>query len=124
MIDKGLIVLRLIFRICTISRSPINKKICLEFIEVASFLEIYTRTPQQIRISKKFMITKIKKLKFWIGLVANSYEVIIEIITQIRKITNLSNFLILVNFFVGSWLLIQKLLIFLNRLVRFCTEYK
>ena len=56
-IDKGLIVLKLIFRICTISNRPINKKICLEFIVGSSFLEIYTRTPQHIRISKKFVIT-------------------------------------------------------------------
>jgi len=39
-IGNGLIVLKLIFRICTISKRPINKKICLEFIVGFSILEI------------------------------------------------------------------------------------
>ena len=97
-IDKGLIVLRLIFKICTTSKRPINKKICREFIEGSSFLEIHIRTPQHMRISKKFMVIEIIKLKFCIGLVTNSYEVIVEIITQTNKIKNLSILLILVSF--------------------------
>tara|TARA_Y100001935_G_scaffold597_1_gene479 strand:+ start:840 stop:1169 length:330 start_codon:yes stop_codon:yes gene_type:complete len=60
-IDKGLIVLKLIFRICAISKRPINKKICLEFVVGSSFLEIYTRTPEHIRISRKFMVNGIIK---------------------------------------------------------------
>ena len=97
-IDKGLIVLRFIFRICTISKRPINKKICLELIVESSFLEIYKRTPQHIKISKKFTTTAIIKLKFCNGLVTNSYEVIIEMIIQTNKIKNLSILLILVKF--------------------------
>ena len=97
-IDKGLIVLHLIFRICTISKRIINKKICLELIEGSSFLEIYTRIPQHINISKKFKVTKIIKLNLFIGLVINSNEVIKEIIMQTNKIKNLSIFLRLVNF--------------------------
>ena len=88
MIDNGLIVLRLIFRIWTKSKRLINKKICLVFIVGSSFLETYIRTPQQIRISKKFVITVIKKIEFCIGLVTSSFEEIIEIIRQttiIRK---------------------------------------
>tara|TARA_B100000212_G_scaffold97230_1_gene71346 strand:+ start:210 stop:683 length:474 start_codon:yes stop_codon:yes gene_type:complete len=108
-IDKGLIVLRFIFRICTMSKSPSNKKICLEFKLVSSFFEIYTRTTQHIRISKKFMINEIIKLKFCICPVKYSYEVIMEMIIQINKIKNLSIFLRLVNFLVGIWLLIHKL---------------
>ena len=61
MIDKGLIVLKLIFIICAISKKPINKKICLEFVVGSSFLEIYTRTLEHIRISRKFMINGIIK---------------------------------------------------------------
>ena len=60
-IVKGLIVLKLIFRICTMSKRPINKKICLEFIVGSSSLEIYTRTPEHIRISRKFMVTEFIK---------------------------------------------------------------
>ena len=60
-IDKGLIVLKLIFRICAISKRKINKKICLEFIVGFSFLEIYTRTLEHIRISRKFMVNGIIK---------------------------------------------------------------
>ena len=97
-IDRGLIVLRLAFIICTISKKTINKKICLEFIEGSSFLEIYTRTPQHIKISKKFIIAEIIKLRFCIGLVMNSYEVIIEMITHTNKIKNLSICFRLVNF--------------------------
>jgi len=123
-IDKGLIVLRLILRISTISKRPINKKICLEFIVGSSFLEIYRRTPQQIKISKKFMITETIKLKLYIGLVTNSYEVIIEMITQTNIIKKLSILLILVSLCIGTWLFIHKLLIFLISLVWFCTEYK
>ena len=107
--DKGFIVLRFIFRICTISKSPINKKICLEFILGSSFLEIYTRTPQHIRISKKLIINEIMKLKFCIGLVINSYVVIKEMIIQTNKIKKLSILWILVGFLVGDWLLIHKL---------------
>ena len=89
-----------------------------------SFLEIYTRTPQHISISKKFMITEIIKFKLYNGLETISNEVIKEMIIQTKKIKNLSILLILVNFCVGAWLLIHKLLIFLISLVRFCTEYK
>jgi len=60
-IDKGLIDLKLIFRICTKSKRPINKKICLEFIVGFSFLEIYTRIPEHKRISRKFVATEIIK---------------------------------------------------------------
>ena len=97
-IDKGLIVLRLTLRICTMSKSPSNKKICLEFRLGSSFLEIYTRITQHIRISKKFMINEIIKLKLCIGPLRYSYEVIMEMIIQTNKIKNLSIFLRLVNF--------------------------
>ena len=93
MIGKGLIVLRLIFRICAKSKRLINKKTCLVSIVWSSFLETYTRTPQQIRISKKFIITVLKKIKFCVGLVTSSYEEIIEIIIQITKIRKTSIFL-------------------------------
>ena len=97
-IDKGLIVLKLILRICTVSKRLINKKICLEFIVGSSFLEIYTRTPEHISISRKFMVTEIIKCKFCIGLETNSYEVLMEMNTQIIKIKKLSIFLIFVSF--------------------------
>tara|TARA_B100000212_G_scaffold224972_1_gene170790 strand:- start:491 stop:931 length:441 start_codon:yes stop_codon:yes gene_type:complete len=96
-IDKGFNVLRLNFRISTKSKRPINKNICLEFIAGSSFLEIYTRTPLHIRISKKFKVTEIIKLRFCIELVTNSYEVIREMNIQVNKIKNLSILLTLVN---------------------------
>ena len=123
-IDKGLKVLILIFRISIKSKRPTNKKICLEFIVGSSFLETYIRTPKQISISKKFIITEIMKLKFCTDSLTNSYEEMKEIIIQTNKIKNLSIFLIFVNFLLGDWLLIHKLFIFLISLVRFCTEYK
>ena len=107
-IDKGFIALKLIFRICTKSNRPINKKIFLEFIVGSSFLATYIRTPQQIRISKKFMITEIIKLKDSIGSVTNLFEEIIEIIKQKKKIINLSIFLILVNLLVADLLFVHK----------------
>ena len=123
MINKGLVVLKLIFRICTKSKRLINKRTCLVFIVGSSFLETYTRTPQQIRISKKFIITVLKKIKFCIGFVTSSYVEIIEIIIQTIRIRKTSIFVILVNFSEGTWLLIHELFIFFNSLVRFCTEY-
>ena len=107
-IDKGLIDVGLIFRKCTVSKRPINKTICLEFIVGASFLEIYKRIPQHINISKKFMISEIIKLKLFICLVTNSYEVVVEIIIKTNKIKNLSIFFKFINFWVRAWLLIHK----------------
>ena len=122
--DKGLIVLKLIFRICVKSKKPINKKICLELILGFSFLEINIRIPLQISISKKLIIMENIRLKFWIWRVTNSYEDIIENTIQNDKIKSLSNFLIWADFREGYWLLIHKIFIFFIRLVRFCTEYK
>ena len=97
--------------------------ICLALIVGFSFFEMKINIVQQNIISRK-VIDQEKIISRFKGVKSRSLkEEIIDITTQIRKITNLSIFWKGVGNLAGSWSLTQKTLNFFNSLVRFCTEY-
>ncbi len=113
-----------IFNNCEINKSPIIRRICLEFNIGFSFLEMKIKIMLQASISKNVIKNGIMDSKFKAWLDINWYEDIIEIKTDIVRIINLSILEKFIGVLFGNWVLSQKSFKCFIDLVLFCTEYK